>query len=161
RMVALTRELPDIKNHRSLTHAGLQRSVVAEKVAEIQAIQEMVTIGSGIVLFALGLIAAVPTGGLSLAAAGTVAAAGTAEAVLVTASAYQALQKYELDAAANKTDYDDAKVISQEQPALFWLALELVGVAKVLKTGLKAAAALFRVVNVAREEALTAKAMTM
>ena len=161
RIVGLTQQLPDIKNHRDLKHAGLRSSVVIEKVAEIEAKDALVAVGTGIVLFGLGLIAAAPTGGMSLAAAGAVSAAGTAEAVLTIASAYNAYQKFSLDSAANATDYDNAKVISEEAPNLFWLALDLVGAAKAVKGGLKAAAGVFRTINLLREEALTAKAMSM
>ena len=54
-----------------------------------------------------------------------------------------------------------AKVISDAAPNLFWLALDLVGAFKAVKGGLKSAALLFQQVNLLREEALTAKAMTM
>jgi len=161
RIVGLTRQSPEIKNHRFLTHPGLQSSVVIEKVGDIEAADALVAIGAGIVLFGLGLIAAAPTGGLSLAGAATVSAAGVADAVLTIATAYNALQKYELDSAANATDYDTAKVISSEAPNLFWLALDLVGALRAVKSGLKSASSLFQQINRLREEALTLKAASL
>ena len=161
RIVGLTRQLPDIKNHNVLKHPGLQSSVIMEKVGDIEGADALVAIGAGIVLFGLGLIAAAPTGGLSLSGAATVSAAGVADAALTVATAYNALQKYELDSATNATDYDTAKVISNEAPSLFWLALDLVGALRALKGGLKSASSLFQQINRLREEALTLKAASM
>jgi len=161
RIRGVTEQLPDIKNHQTLKHPGLRRSVIIEKVADIEATDELIGIGKGIVLFGLGIMAAAPTGGMSTVAAAGVSAAGVAESVLTITSAYNAYQQFSLEAAANATDYDQAKVISQEAPNLFWLALDLVSAAKAAKTGVKSAATLFNQINHLKEEALTAKAMRM
>nr|WP_052741139.1 DUF4157 domain-containing protein [Mycobacterium sp. UM_NZ2] len=85
----------------------------------------------------LGLLAAIPSGGSSLVAAGTaVAAVGVAGV-----SGYLAFQHaldYNMAAAAAKTDFDKARAISQDEPSLFWLALDIVGAALDLGAAAKA-----------------------
>jgi hypothetical protein len=161
KIIGLTRELPDVKGHQFLTNPGLQASVVIEKAAAVKVTEELITIGAGIVLFGLGLIAAAPTGGMSLAGATAVAAAGTAESLLQVAMAYRAYQAYDLEKAAAGTDYERAKALSQDAPELFWLALDMVGAALGVVGGVKSASTLFRRVAALREEALTAKAMKL
>jgi hypothetical protein len=161
RIVGTARELPDMKAHKQLTHAGLQASVVMEKVATVNMVDDMIAVGSGIVLLGLGLIAAAPTGGLSVAGAAAVAAAGTAESALQLAMAYRAYQTYSLEKAAAGTDFERARALSLEEPSLFWLALDMVGAALAVPGGVKNAAKLFRQVSLLREEALTAKAVKL
>jgi hypothetical protein len=160
KIVGVTRELPDIKKHALLTNPHLQASVAIEQAATVQAVEEMVTLGGGLVLLALAAISAVPTGGLSVAGAATVAT-GTAETMLQVAMAYRAYDKYRLDAALAGTDYDNAKALSQEQPDLFWLALDLIGAAASLGGGAAKVSALFKELSALREEALIAKAVKM
>jgi len=50
-------------------------------------------------------------------------------AAISTVSAVQHFQEYQLQNAMNQTDFDKAKVISQEEPSLFWLAMDIVGAA--------------------------------
>ena len=73
----------------------------------------------------LGLLAAIPTGGSSLlvgiAAAATVVGAG-----LTVYGAYEHLQEFSLEQAASGTDFDKAKAISQDEPSMLWLALDIV-----------------------------------
>jgi hypothetical protein len=75
--------------------------------------------------------------------------------------AYRAYDKYRLDAALAGTDYDNSKALSQEQPELFWLALDLVGAAASLGGGASKVSGLFKELSALREEALTAKAVKM
>jgi hypothetical protein len=79
-----------------------------------------------LVAIGLGLLAAIPTGGSSLlVAVGTVAAAAGAGLALYQAG--ESASAYTLAAAANATDFDKAKAISQEDPSGMQLALDIVG----------------------------------
>ena len=125
-IVESTRQLPDIKGYKHLSPA-LSGLVISEKVGQVKANEEILTMALGTVGIGLALLAAVPTGGLSVAAATGVAAAGTAEGVLGVGLAIRAYQKYEFESAATGTSFDKAKAISQEDPSLFWLALDILG----------------------------------
>lgn len=70
------------------------------------------------VLNIVALLAAGPTGGASL-----VVAAGVNAAV-----AAQHVEDYLMQEALSGTAFDKAQAISQEEPSLFWLAVEIVGV---------------------------------
>ena len=153
-LVGVTRQLADIKGYELLKHEGMQTTVVAEARAKAEFDKEIVSVGLGIVALGLGMIAAIPTGGLSVAGA---AAAAGGEALANVALAYRAYQAYDLATAEAGTDYDKAKALSAEEPSLFWLALDMVGAAASVAGGLKAAAPLFRAAAAAREEALAAK----
>lgn len=79
-------------------------------------------IAIGVIGVALGILAAVPTGGASLGAAATVAGGA-----LSTYTLFNSLKNYQLANAVANTDPDKARVISQEDPSLFWLALDILG----------------------------------
>jgi hypothetical protein len=80
----------------------------------------------GALALGLGLIAAIPSGGSSLVAAGTFVA-GLGAAGLSGYFAVDHLRQYMLDSAASGTDFDRARAISSADPSLFWLALDIVG----------------------------------
>jgi len=79
-------------------------------------------IAIGAIGLALGIIAAVPSAGASLAAGAAVAGGA-----LSTYSLFNSIKNYQLANATANTDPDKARVLSQEEPSLFWLALEIVG----------------------------------
>lgn len=116
----------------------------------------------------LGIIAAVPTGGSSLAVAVSAAAALTSVGI----SGYmlaEHIQKYQLESSLATTDFDRARSISQSEPSAFWLALDIAffivdleaaaqvfrrmapHALRALGTGDEAAEALQAVENIARE----------
>lgn len=161
KIVGITRQLPDIKSHPLLTNPGLQASVAIEKAATVQVDAQLISLGLGLVVLGLGMIAAAPTGGLSVGAAAAVSAAGTADAVLQVAVAYKAYKDYEVGSAEAATDYDNAQSLSQDAPDLFWLALDMIGAAASVVGGAKAVSSLFKQVAALKEEALTAKAVKM
>lgn len=152
-VVEATKTYPDIKNYRGLSPA-VTGTLLAEKAGAIRADAELTGLFTGLALLIIGLIAAIPTGGLSLGGAAVVATAGVAEAGLMAFTAYQATEKYRFDAAASGTDFDKAKAISQEEPSLFWLALDIVGALVALPKGLSA----FRTLVGLRRTAIAAKA---
>ncbi|WP_243179589.1 eCIS core domain-containing protein [Arthrobacter humicola] len=82
-----------------------------------------------VVALALGLASAPITGGASLTFSAAVVA-GSAAAGAAGLSAYLALehlQEFQLERAKAGTDFDKARALSQEDPSLFWLALDIVG----------------------------------
>jgi hypothetical protein len=103
-----------------------------------------------LVAIGLGLLAAIPTGGSSLLV-GIAATAAVMGAGLSLYAAYEEAQEYALAAAATGTDFDKAKAISQEEPSMLWLALDIVAAVadvfaaaaafKALRTALQAAKA--------------------
>ncbi len=141
-IVAATRELPDIKNYKSNPELmpGLRKELVDDEASTLKADAEFKAMALGVLLVALAVITAIPTGGLSAGAAAFVYAATIAESALLAYSGYAAFQKYDFEAAAAGTDFDKARAISQEEPSLFWLALDIVGVV----TGLPKALSAFR-----------------
>jgi hypothetical protein len=152
-VVDATKTYPDIQNYRGLNSA-VTSTLLAEKAGTLEAEAELVGIFSGIALLIIGLVAAVPTGGLSVGAAAAVSGAGVLEAGLMAFTAYQATEKYRFELAASGTDFDKAKAISEEEPSLFWLALEIIGAVVALPKGLSA----FRRLVGLRRMAIAAKA---
>ena len=103
----------------------LQREVVDRKARSV-AVE-----GGDKTLFALlaiglGLLSALPTGGVGLMA-GIGAAAAVAGAGLALYQVGHELGQYSLAAAANATDFDKAKAISDNSPDTMGLALAIVG----------------------------------
>jgi len=104
----------------------------------------------GVLAIGLGILAAIPTGGSSLVAAGTfVAGLGAAGLSLYAAGSH--LQRYLLDSAASGTDFDKARAISGADPSLFWLAVDIVGAI----ADVHAAAAAFRTLGAEVRTAMT------
>lgn len=104
----------------------------------------------GIIAIALGLLAAIPTGGSSLAA-GVAVAAGVGSAALSFAVAYSDLKKYAIQSATSGTDFEKAQAISQDNPSMFWLALSIVGAVVDLNGAVRAFKALSPAVRQLRE----------
>ena len=78
------------------------------------------------VAIGLGLLAAVPTGGVTaISAIATAAAVGGAG--VSAYNTYEEIQKASLASAASGTDLDKAKSISKDDPSWFWLAADIVG----------------------------------
>jgi hypothetical protein len=117
--------------------ASLRERVIDQQVADDKSSRSLRELLIGAFAFALGLAAAPLTGGGSLAvAAGVTAAAGGA--ALSSYLAVEHLQQYQLESAANATDFDKARVVSSQDPSLFWLAIDIVGVVGDLGAALRA-----------------------
>lgn len=143
------------KMQMGVQEASREGVVVAGR--EAQARQEaddsgLATIVMGLIAGVLGIIAAIPSGGSSLVAAGTFIA-GLGAAGISSYLAYEHLREYMLDAAKNGTDFDKARAISQEEPSLFWLALDIAGAI----LDIHAAAAAFRTLSVTAKATLAAR----
>lgn len=152
------KQWPDIHNYPGLG-PGVRDTVIAEKRNEVALDQELVAMFSGIALFALAVVAALPTGGMSVGAATAVSAAGVAEEGLLAFTALQSVERYQFQSAAAGTDFDQAKAISQDEPSLFWVALDVVAaLAGPAKGALEAAQGAFRRLVALRRAYLVAKA---
>jgi hypothetical protein len=82
----------------------------------------------GGVMVALGIIAAIPTAGASVGLAATVTAAGVAVTGLGVYQLTRSFQSYTLASAENNTHLERAMAISQDEPGLLWLALDIAAV---------------------------------
>ncbi|HBL28454.1 MAG TPA: hypothetical protein DD490_16600 [Acidobacteria bacterium] len=110
---------------RQMNATPMQSRVAADNVAKVKADAESSKMLFGLLAVGLGLLAAIPTGGSSLLA-GIAAAAAVMGAGLSLYAAYEEAQNYALASAATGTDFDKAKAISQEDPSLLWLAIDIV-----------------------------------
>jgi len=110
----------------------------------------------------LGLLAAIPTGGSSVIA-GIAVAAAVSGAAITLYGAYEKLQEYTLESAAEATDFDKAKAISQgEPPELIWLAMDVVAAIADIKaaaTAFKSLAELIEAARAAKKAESTAELM--
>jgi hypothetical protein len=128
KIVALT------KARQSIADGSWQEKVIDEQVADAQ--ETSILIDIALALLNLALVALAPaTGGASL-----IVAAG-----LSTATAVIHAQEYMLEDAMAGSDVDKARALSQEDPSLFWLAVDIVGAVGDVGAGASAAAKLLRV----------------
>jgi Domain of unknown function (DUF4157) len=140
-----------VKNRLHIQPGSMEDRLVSERVHEAN--DDTTKLVLGIVLIGLGLLAAIPTGGSSLAAA-VVVAAEIGSAMVGGYLVIQGFQEYLLQKAENGTDFDKAQAISQEEPTLFWLALDIVGVV----LNVRGALAAFRRLAALRQLALIRQA---
>lgn len=122
---------------------SVRARIVEERVSRAQpsAIEALATVAIAV---GLGIVAAVPTGGASVGTAVAVTTAQIAGVALEGYLAHDAVRQYQMNKAARGTDPDRARALSQEEPSLFWLAVDLVG------AGLGGAAALETFRNIAQ-----------
>ena len=159
-------EMPDIveltKKQLMVAPGSAHAKMVDEKVESARTFKVARDILLGVVAIALAVAAAPLTGGASLglgaaAVAGTAAVAGAA---LSTYIAVEHLQEYQLEKAKGGTDFDRARTLTQEDPSLFWLALDIVGAvldAKAAITAFKELAVVARTAVQARRAATSAE----
>lgn len=109
------------------TSLGLAHSrVVDDKVRQVEADEAFTNVVLAALAIGLALLAAIPTGGSSLAAGvAAVAAIGSAGVAIGTAATH--LQEYQLERAMAGTDFDRARALSAQDPSLFWLAVDILG----------------------------------
>jgi hypothetical protein len=134
----------------------VERRVVDDRAAEIASDEFWSNLLIGAVAIALGLIAAIPTGGMSLAGAAAVTTAGAASAGLSVYQAAQTYREYMLAQAESGSDLDKAKAISAEDPSLIWLALDIVAAGLDIKGALN----LFKALSVPVRRALLVRTAT-
>ncbi len=160
KIVDVTLERPEIKGYKELTSDGVRRSAVYDKVGANKASDEMTSMGVGIVMFALGLIAAAPTGGLSMAGEAAVTAAGGAELLTSIGVAVTSAERYRMESAESGTDYDKAKVIADRDPSLIWLGLDILGALGAVAGVVAKGREVFGELLALRKEAMSAREAT-
>lgn len=112
---------------RAMSTTPWQGRVVEEKAAAAAAAERNTQLFMAAVAIGLGLIAAIPTAGASVGVAAAVTAAAVGSMAVSIYSAYDKYQEYSLESAAQGTDFDKAKAISQgDPPEIFWLAVDVV-----------------------------------
>ncbi len=115
------------KMHLAFMSGTIGAKLVDDQMRTIAVTDMLSQLAIGAVALALGLAAAIPTGGASMGVAAGVMAANIGTVAVSTYMLGETLRKYELAQAMNGTDPDKARAISQNEPSLFWLALEIVG----------------------------------
>lgn len=130
--------------------ASWQKRVAEDHIAGIREAEAADATFMATLAIALGLIAAIPTGGSSLAA-GIVAAATASGAALAVYNAYEHWVRFQLTSAAGETDYAKAKALCQaEGESWLWLALEIVGAVVEMTVALAMFKNLVKVIKQAR-----------
>ncbi|NJO59772.1 MAG: DUF4157 domain-containing protein [Richelia sp. RM2_1_2] len=129
----------------SYSPGAWQTHIVDDKVKEVHDEEFLVNLLVATLAIGLGIVAIFATAGSATAA---VAAGGSA--ILSTGQAAVSIDNYIQAKAEAGTDFDKAKAISQEDPSLFWLALDLIAAA----LDIKAATSSFKVLSPAIREAL-------
>ncbi len=110
------------------TSLGRMRNrMVDDKVNEVKDDESWRERLMTVLIVGLSLIAAIPSGGSSLAV-GATALAGIGAFTLGAIQAAKHVDEYMLDKALAGSDFDKAKAISASDPSLFWLGVEIVGV---------------------------------
>lgn len=142
-----------VKGQLGYTPGTLGHKLVEEKMAALASKDALINLAVAAVSIALGLVAALPTGGASVGVSLAVGAAAAGSAVISGVQAVKAMQDYQLAQAMNGSAVDKAKAISQEDPSLFWLALDIVGAVLDVYGALKT----FKQVAPAVREALAAR----
>ena len=115
------------------------------------------SIGITVLSIGLGLIAAIPTGGASLAVTATVLAAEIAGATLDLYLLSQSVSEYRTRDALTNTDYDRARALSHEEPSLLWLAVDIIGNVVGIGGAIRGATHAFRDIVRARRAAIAAR----
>ena len=139
KIVALT------KGHKSVAEKSWQNKVVNEHIAHIHSTAAVIGIAIGLTQLTLVLLAPA-TGGASL-----VVAAG-----LSTAVAVEHARGYMLEEAMAGSDVDKARALSQDEPSLFWLAVDIVAAVADIGAGVAAAA---KLINTWRTAATAVRAI--
>lgn len=101
----------------------VENKFVDERVAEIHSDEAIKNLAIAAIGIAVAIVAAVATAGGSLIVAGVAAGAGVG---MSTAALVKDIQEYNVMSAAHNTDLDKAKAISQEDPSLIWVAMDLI-----------------------------------
>jgi hypothetical protein len=151
-VLGITRKLPDIAAHEKLPARDLQDIAVADAKSGVVLDEVIRTAAVAAITVGLGMVAG-PLGAagmhaLRLAVVATDVGIGVAQTL-------SAIREYQFEQAATNTDLDaKARSISQEEPSLIWLALDIVMTA----AQLKAAADEFRAFVRMYRSAVAAKA---
>jgi lipopolysaccharide export system protein LptC len=143
------------KAQMEIDQGSLEDSLINEYASDIELEESIKSLALAVFTIGIGMLAAIPTGGASLGASVAATAAATTSLAISGFQAMRAVQNYELEMAAHGTTFDKAKAISKEDPSLFWLALDIVGVV----VDVHGALAAFRSLGRAVREVIAARAL--
>ncbi|MCP4335651.1 MAG: DUF4157 domain-containing protein [Gammaproteobacteria bacterium] len=105
----------------------LGKSLIRARASEAESDQAFVDMVLAALAIGFGLLAAIPTGGGSLAAgAATVGAIGSVGTSVVTAA--RSLDRYVFETAASGTDLQKAQALSAADPSFLWVAIDIVSI---------------------------------
>ena len=140
----------NITKRHLMVRPGTMRDRVVNDTVEANQPSMFKAIAIAVISIGLGLLAAIPTGGASLGVTAAVVGAGVGGLALDAYLIYDTVREYQIAKAASGTDPDKARALSQEEPSLFWFAVEIV------TAGIGGAAAIrtFRGIAKARRAAL-------
>jgi hypothetical protein len=143
------------KAQMAVEEGSLENALIDEHAGDIQVDEFVTNLAVGVLMIAVGMIAAIPTGGASLGVSIAATAAATTAAGVSGFQAIRAAQNYQLEIAVGGTTFDKAKAISQEDPSLFWLALDIVAAI----IDIHAALAAFKSLSQGVREVIAARAL--
>lgn len=131
-VVGITQKLPDIAVHKELADSKLQKVAIDKAKAKVNLQELIMTAAIAAISIGLGMIAGpLATAGLRVAAGAVV----LTDVGIGIAQTLAAIHQYEFEKAATNTDFDTkARSISQEEPSLFWLAVDIVMTISQMKT---------------------------
>jgi len=105
----------------------LGKSLIRARANEAESEQAFIDMVLAALAIGFGLLAAIPTGGGSLAAgAATVGAIGSVGTSVVTAA--RSLDRYVFETAASGTDLQKAQALSAADPSFLWVAIDIVSI---------------------------------
>jgi len=105
----------------------LGKSLIRARANEAESDQAFVDMVLAALAIGFGLLAAIPTGGGSLAAGvATVGAIGSVGTSVVTAA--RSLDRYVFETAASGTDLQKAQALSAADPSFLWVAIDIVSI---------------------------------
>jgi hypothetical protein len=150
-IVGITQKLPDIAHHEKLPNQDYQKLAIDDATAKVELAEFVRTAAVAAIATGLGMLAG-PVG--AAGARGVALAMVATDAGLGVAQTLAAIHQYEVEAAETNTDLDaKAKSISQDEPSLFWLAVDIV----MTVVQVKAAAEEFRALTKLSHAATAAK----
>lgn len=106
---------------------SIQDHGIADKVKSVETNETLKNLGLALVSLIAGALLALPSGGASVAGAAAAVAGGAALGAASIYTLYEGIRQYQIEKAAGGTNFDKAKAISQTEPSLFWLAVNIVG----------------------------------
>jgi hypothetical protein len=119
----------------------MKTRLVDDKIQAVQDEQFWRDMALTVLAVGLALLAAIPTGGSSLAV-GAAALAGIGSFTVSAVMAAEHLDQFRLEKAMAGTDFDRARAIGAADPSLFWLAVDILGALMDLGPAIKGARAM-------------------
>ncbi len=101
---------------------SLEEAGINFKKDKVESKEFWINLGLALAGIVGGILLAIPTAGSSVAAVGVGISAGAGLATI-----QKGIQEYNIAKAASGNNFDKARCISQQDPSLFWLAVDIIG----------------------------------